>query len=157
QLGHLTDARDDLKRATALAPRFAGGQLNLGFYYLLQGDFQKGLPLYEFRAQLPQQEYIRHFFQPRWTGGEILEGKTLLVYSEQGYGDIIQFCRYLAGLQTGHILFAAPKRLLRLLRSLSFAVTLCDIDNLPRQFDYQIPLMSLPLALNAQSDTIPSC
>ena len=62
---------------------------------LLTGDFERGLAHYEWRwlkkSVIPTQ---RNFSQPAWTGRDPIAGKTILIHSEQGLGDTIQFCRY---------------------------------------------------------------
>jgi hypothetical protein len=60
------------------------------------GQYQEGWELYEWRwkaklARLPR----RHFNQPLWLGDRELDGKTILLHAEQGFGDAIQFFRYL--------------------------------------------------------------
>ncbi|HEX2760168.1 MAG TPA: tetratricopeptide repeat protein, partial [Rhizomicrobium sp.] len=156
QLGRFEAGLSDLTKATLLAPQFPGARLNLAHYRLLHGDFERGLPLYEARKEMPGQAFVRLFQQPQWDGKEDLAGKRLLVHAEQGLGDTIQFCRYLALLQdTGaEIHFALPASLHRLMAGAGFAVTITEA---PRQgFDCQIPLMSLPLALGTRLATIPS-
>jgi tetratricopeptide (TPR) repeat protein len=155
QAGRFEAALADVLYVTGRAPHLAGAQFNLGLYHLLQGDFAKGLPLYDWRMQLPGQNFVKIFPQARWTGREDLHGKTLLVHAEQGMGDVIQFCRFLLPLKDrgARICFALSRDLHRLLQSAGLPATLCQTP--PRDVDFQIPLMSLPLALGTRLDTIP--
>ena len=78
-------------------PKFASAHLNLAYSYLLTGDFARGWEHYEWRPDL-QVLAARQFAAPRWDGSS-LEGKTILVYDEQGLGDSLQFARFIPVLQ----------------------------------------------------------
>jgi hypothetical protein len=104
----------------------------------------------------------RNFTQPLWLGETELAGRTLLVHAEQGFGDTLQFCRYLSLLPPGaHIIFEVQQPLLRLMQCLprpvppGAQITLVALgDKLPR-FDLQCPMLSLPLAFGTTLETIP--
>ncbi len=101
------------------------------------------------RINHPKMEYYRHVFKDskRWAGEDIKD-KKLIVYGEQGFGDIIQFARYIPLLKQGdcEILFYCPKDLHRIFGCL--AVQLLDKDNpeLP-EHDYHVLSMDLPFVL----------
>jgi tetratricopeptide (TPR) repeat protein len=86
-----------------------------GMARLLAGDYATGLPLYEARLELPQALRL-HPPCPRWRG-EPLDGKTLLLVSEQGFGDTIQFSRYAQPLVDAgaNLLWTVREPLVRLL------------------------------------------
>ncbi len=118
---------------------------NLGMVLLLSGDLKQGWAEYEWRWQCPdfQKEHQIAFSRPRWDGAD-LQGRRILLYAEQGFGDVIQFIRYATVVRErgGRVLFACPELLLRLFRSIPdieqlFVYTLPD-------FDVWAPLMSLP-------------
>lgn len=140
---------------------------NNSLIYLLCGNFKAGWPLYELRwLALPNMQLIKELTsKPLWLGKQSLKHKTILLNAEQGYGDIIQFCRYVPlvvneGAQQVYI--TVPKVLYQLLVD-SFkhcaetrtVVVISDGDVLP-PFDYQCPLMSLPMAFNTQISSIPA-
>ena len=66
-------------------------QWNKSFTLLLKGDLTEGFKLYEWRYSTAQK---RNFVQPLWLNDTSLNGKTILIHTDQGYGDTIQFCRY---------------------------------------------------------------
>lgn len=114
---------------------------------LLRGDLARGFAEYEWRWQIADAR-PRAFDGPAWTG-EDPAGKTLLVYAEQGFGDTIQFVRYLPLLagRAGHIVFECQEPLVRLFRdSPAFegvTVIARDVDALP-DYDAHVALLSLP-------------
>jgi Tfp pilus assembly protein PilF len=121
---------------------------------LAHGQFESGWAGYERRTGLPEYD-TRTFAQPRWQG-ERLAGRTLLVHCEQGFGDTIQFIRYLkllVGLG-GPLVVAAPAALLPLLRT-SGIDNLVSLDQPLPRFDLQVPLMSLPFVLGTRLETVP--
>jgi len=98
-------------------------------------------------------EYYRHAYQNsvRWDGVGSIEGKTVLVYCEQGYGDIIQFLRYIPLLQKRgcEVILHCPEPIRRLVASQGWGVDLYDkLDsNLP-EHDVHVLSMSLPFLLD---------
>jgi hypothetical protein len=82
----------------------------------------------------------------------------MLVYSEQGLGDIVQFCRYLPRLKAlgAEIIFEAPKPLLSLLSTLDCPMTLVAKGETLPAFDAHCPVMSLPHAFETTVETIPA-
>ena len=100
----------------------------------------------------------RAFSQPLWLGQESLAGRTILLHSEQGMGDTIQFCRYakLVSDLGARVILEVPKPLLGLLKQLSW-VSEFVVDGSPLPaFEYHCPLLSLPLAFKTTVHSIPS-
>ena len=81
-------------RAIALNPHYADAYWNKALLKLRLGHYEEGWELYEWRWQTELKEFAPSFLQPLWLGKESLDGKTILIYAEQGLGDTIQFCRY---------------------------------------------------------------
>jgi tetratricopeptide (TPR) repeat protein len=149
-------------RAIALQPDYAEAYFNKAMTQLLIEDFENGWVNYEWRLKLkrtPTQHVTEEarFRDRRWNGKEPLAGKKILLRSEQGYGDTIQFCRYaavLAGLEA-HVILEVQRPLLKLLQPLQGASQVLE-PGTAAEFDYQIPLLSLPLAFNTKPATIPA-
>ncbi|AWU98041.1 tetratricopeptide repeat protein [Azospirillum ramasamyi] len=151
------------RRATQLAPDFAGAHWNQSLVRLLLGDFVQGWRSYEWRwkhGRLPSPQ--RSFVQPRWDGSP-LKGRRLLVYWEQGFGDVLQFVRYLpllaqatGGTSGGQpIYLECQQALLPLLRRLPGTIAVETGGPLP-DFDVQIPVLSLPALFGTRLETVPS-
>ena len=153
----LEEAKQSYDRATALDPLFAPAHRNKAFVALLEGDFAQGLPLYEWRKQLTPPVEARDYDRPLWTGSEDIAGKTIFLYVEQGLGDTIQFYRFVGPLQQrgAKVILSVQDQLLRLLQNATPKVELVGSRTVP-DFDYHIPLMSLPLALGLTFETIPA-
>ncbi len=75
-----------------MRPDYPDAYMNRALTYLLQGDFERGWTDYEWRWKCKDFN-ARNFQQPRW-GGEPLEGRRILLHTEQGFGDTFQFVRY---------------------------------------------------------------
>lgn len=155
------EAIESHNKAISIAPQSPTAYWNKSLVALLTGDYENGWRLFERRWQSDSlKNSVRTFTVPLWLGAEDIRGKTLLVYAEQGYGDTIQFCRYIPELlkQNIHIIFEAPRSLLPLLITLDGADKIMFVaagEALPA-FEYQVPLMSLPLIFNTRVETIPS-
>lgn len=156
------EAETCFRHALALDADYAGARWNLAMQRLLRGDFAEGWPLHEARWNgAPELRNRRQALsRPRWQG-EPLEGKTLLVWTEQGAGDILQFVRYLPRLaalvhaQDGRLLLSAFKPLKPLLDcSFKGVLDAPVIDDTlpPPHFDCHCPLLSLPLHLGLGAD-----
>lgn len=156
-LHRLDEARAAFRHASELRPDFALAHFNHGTICLLAGDYRAGWAGYEWRnLTLPRPP--RKFSVPRWDGRRI-ESKTLLVHAEQGYGDDIQFARFLPlakELSGANILLEGPRDLLPLLRSVA-GVDVCVAagSDLPA-YDFEIALPSLPGVLQIELSSLPA-
>ncbi|WP_241018990.1 tetratricopeptide repeat protein [Paraburkholderia sp. Tr-20389] len=161
------DALDHANRACALAPGNASLRTGLGVLHLLRGEYAEGWPAHEARWNDPASMLTEGrplFGKPQWRG-ESLEGKTLLVWGEQGMGDVLQFCRFIPLLaervhrEGGQIVWNSFAHMGALLpRSLgqhvdAYSVTR-DLESLPA-FDFELPLVSTPLMLDTRVESIP--
>jgi tetratricopeptide (TPR) repeat protein len=145
-----TEAIAAFRRAIALQPHYPEAEFNLATTLLLVGELQEGWLHYEIRWKLPfdpknQVDKRPDIPAPVWEG-QPLDGKTILVHAEQGFGDTIQFCRYLPVLAArgAKVVFLAPQVLRRLLRPLDPRVQVVHGVDRSAPFDYCAPLMSLP-------------
>ncbi|NTU76638.1 MAG: tetratricopeptide repeat protein [Alphaproteobacteria bacterium] len=145
------------ERALALDPTYADAHWNESLIYLLQGDFAKGLPKYEWRWR--RNNAARNpFAAPMWDGGD-LNGKSILLHSEQGLGDSLQFIRYasLVKKRGAKVFVYCPAALARLFESAK-GIDQIFTEKTPALpgFDCQAPLMSLPWLCGTTLATIPA-
>lgn len=159
-LGRHYEAPAYYQKLVKYYPNDADAQLNLSIASLIVGDFATGLPLQEWRWQVKIFDmYKPHFKEPLWLGQTSLKDKTLLLYVEQGLGDIIQFSRYAkcaANQGARVILGCVPPSLESLLSQLDAVDQLIVTGQALPPFDYYCPLFSAPLAFNTRLDTIPN-
>lgn len=148
----------DFGACVALKPAFADGYLNKALTHLMIGDYENAWRLYEHRWDSPNfTSKKRDFDKPLWRGNPSLIGKTILLHSEQGLGDSLQFCRYIkkfAELQCT-VLLEVERPLMRIIESLLPAAQIFEKGADLPAFDFHCPLMSLPLAFNTTVETIP--
>jgi tetratricopeptide (TPR) repeat protein len=158
-LGHLDAAIAEYDRVIATKPDYSDAYWNKSLTLLLSGDFDKGWELYEWRwLRGKTVSHNRYAAKPLWLGVESLKGKTILLHSEQGLGDTIQFCRYatLVAQLGATVLLEVQLPLLELLRGLErVCQVVAEGATLP-PFDYHCPSMSLPLAFKTTIGTIPA-
>jgi tetratricopeptide (TPR) repeat protein len=166
ELDRIDEALDGFARAQSLRPDYAEAHVNEATYRLLLGDFERGFEKYEWRWQTARfKANKRSFAQALWRGSDDIAGKTILLYGEQGFGDTIQFARYvpLVAAFGARIVLEVPGPLHALMASLLPSLLpslpgepqiVAAGDPLP-DFDLQCPLLSLPLAFRTRVDTIP--
>jgi hypothetical protein len=162
--GRFTEALTQLNKAKTLAPDNAGVEWERAQNLLYLGQYEKGWKAFEARwrtGDLP----IKTFPYPQWQG-ESLQGKILLLHTEQGYGDTILATRFIPLLKEkgATVILQCKKELHRLFKECGadqliegdHASGAVSEDNL-KDFspDFHCPLMSLMAALNIQSGAIP--
>lgn len=163
----VNQALQHFRRALQLDPRYAKAQWNLSLLLLLQGDLAEGLAHYEKRFEgLNSNEVMkarstlaRLTAIPRWQG-EDLQGKRLLIWTEQGLGDSLMMLRYLPLLKNkgaGNILVACQPALTRIMQTLPTINQVIDDGTIPYDdVDSHCPIMSLPYLFGTRLDTIPN-
>jgi hypothetical protein len=124
----------------------------------LQGNFREGWEEYEARWDTESFGAVkRSFSQPLWRG-EPLAGESILLHAEQGFGDTMQFVRYvpLVASRGGQVVLEIQPRLRRLLGNLPGAAkVIVRGEELP-EFSWHCPLLSLPLAFDTRLANIPA-
>lgn len=154
-------AMDAYRTAIRLQPDLAEAHFNLGMALLLQGNFASGWTEYDWRWRCSGWPggSPRHQTLPPWRGEGPIAGQTLLLWSEQGLGDTLQFARYVplvAALGGSVVLEVQPALAAMLAPVLSGpAVRVIATGDPVPPADRQCPLLSLPLALRTTLETIP--
>ena len=160
-LGRLDEAIDSHSKAIKINSNSIDAYWNISLCYLLGGNLLAGWQGYEWRWKIPQlsaSKHYRNFPQPLWLGNYPLQGKTILLHAEQGLGDTLQFCRYvpLVAQLGAKVILEVQAPLIGLLKDLSGISTLVARGDALPAFDYQCPLMSLPLAFQTTLESIPA-
>ena len=157
ELGHPARAIPFLQHAAVLDPKNITTRFNLAVTYLLKGDYAQGWPAYEARWDYEHLAGTEpKFSQPRWRGEE-LAGKTILVVGEQGHGDNIQFVRFLWNLhaQGARVKLQVTDGLVPLLSLGGIIHQVGRYTDDMGEFDYWVPIMSIPGILGITLDTLP--
>jgi tetratricopeptide (TPR) repeat protein len=159
ELQQPSDAIAAYRELICLWPDFFEAYWHMSLAYLVQGDYGRAWPLYEFRWYVEQSDQLgmRGPLDTLWVGDDPPGSRTILVYHEQGLGDTLQFCRYARVLneQRLRVILRVPDSLVRLLRGQACFGTVIGYSEAMPQFDLHCPMMSLPLVLQTTIDTIP--
>jgi tetratricopeptide (TPR) repeat protein len=150
------EALQALDDAQALAPNHMQSQWVRTNILLLLGRYEEGWLLAESRWK--QISMSQPFLPQRLWQGEPVEGKTVLIHYEQGFGDMLQFIRYapMLAARGARVIAWAPRPLQRLLAAIDgVAHAVTDADPLP-DFDLHLPVMSLPRLFGTTVPTIPA-
>jgi Tfp pilus assembly protein PilF len=156
-LGSLDRAMAHYDLALAHRPDYAQAQVNKAMVELIRGDFASGFRRYEWRWRLKSvSAFKRDFAAPQWSG-EPIKGARILLHSEQGLGDCLQFLRYvpMVAAAGGIVVLEVPARLRRLVERFPGAAEIFALGEELPVFDCHCPLMSLPLAFGTSLATIP--
>lgn len=140
------------RRAIQLQPNYADAHFNLSLYLLTLSRFKEGFTEYEWRYKAERLARDRTVLpilkRPMWQGEDI-NGKTILVYTEQGHGDCIQFLAYTKVLkEMGATIFVAVKEPLQdLFKSCPWVDKVCYHGETLAAYDYWTLFMSIPYCL----------
>lgn len=154
----IAKAIEHYNKAISIDPNYPLSQWNKALLKLLLGEYEEGWQLYEWRWKHDAKDLIRKYAGPQWLGDKPLIHKTIFIYSEQGLGDTIQFCRYIKNLSDlgAKVIFEVQKPLVKVLQNLEGVHLITTQDAPIPKFDFHCPLLSLPLAFKTSVDTIPN-
>jgi len=154
-------AIESYEQAISVNPNYIEALHDSALAYLLIGDFDKGWKRMEWRREGIDRSTFkdkRYFNEPLWLGNDSLVGKTILLHSEQGLGDTILFSRYakLVSELGARVILEVQPQLVGLLRKVDGISQIVAKGEILPKFDYQTPLLSLPLAFRTNKNSIPS-
>jgi tetratricopeptide (TPR) repeat protein len=159
-LNRLEEAKVQLRKALELSPEFALAELDLAFALLLGGEMEEGWRMYARRWRDGDRIRRPVFFQEEleWKGPreQPLPGRRIAIYSEQGFGDVIQFIRYAPLMQQdGATVYAVVHPELATLIEGSMQGVLCLNSQRRIEADHHVALMDLPMHYGTTLETIP--
>jgi Flp pilus assembly protein TadD len=159
--GQFAEAMKLCKKAMQLAPGLEIAKLNVASMHLAQGDFAEGWPLYEARLS-PRIETNRQDIPelpfPRWQG-EPLDGKSYLIWPEQGFGDEIQFVRYatlLKQLGAATVVVRCKPALAEMMRGAANVDRIVTSRTQIPLCDYWSPALSIAMHFGTTVETVPA-
>ncbi len=153
-----THAIGHFRAAIELAPEFAEAHENLAQALLFEEEYEEAWTEYEWRWRNESNRQSKRQYEGLSWNGADLSGQTLLIHAEQGFGDVIQFARFLPALdhQTGTLIFACHAALVDLFSAIDGFDFVIDIDGEIPDYDIHAPLLSLPRLLSITASNIPS-
>lgn len=157
--GKIFEALEHYNKAIELDNNFFEAHWNKSLILLLLGKFDEGWKEYDYRFKKENPTDSRIFNKPKWDGSS-LNGKKILIVSEQGFGDNIQFIRYIPLIKEkkGYIILECRKELKILFKNLFNIDEFIDKENIVHkiEFDFYIHLMNLPMLFKTNLDNIPN-
>jgi tetratricopeptide (TPR) repeat protein len=153
--GRIEEALQSVEAALRIDPEHAGARHCRALWWLMQGRFAEGWPEYEWRWKQPD-AVVRECREPVWDGSP-LDGRTILLWTEQGLGDALQAIRFapLVKERGGTVLVECPSALMPLLSRCEGIDRVVARGSLAPPADVQAPLMSLPRLLGITLETLP--
>jgi Tfp pilus assembly protein PilF len=155
--GRLDEADEAYRHAIAIDPSYEEAHFAWSQLLLLRGDYARGWREFEHRWATKGRGPLRGITKPPWTG-DSLAGRTLYLVAERGYGDTLQFIRYLplVAEKGGEVILAVHPALRRLLGQYDGLARIITFDDPVPPFDVYFPLMSLPRLFSTTVSTIPA-
>jgi tetratricopeptide (TPR) repeat protein len=157
-LNRLNEAMASYGRAGAIRKEDPDVHFSEAMALLALGDYRRGFEKYEARWRRSGMPAQKSRGRPLWLGEYPLSYKTVLLHAEQGFGDTIQFARYVPLLaETGaKVVLEVQSELTALMARLDGGAQIIGRGETPPTFDVHCPLGSLPLALRTEPDTVPA-
>lgn len=160
QLGDYISAKNNYEIAIFKNNEFASAHLNLSMIYLTLGEYEKGFYKYEWKWKTKTQRG-RKLYQPKskplLTRNKKLVGKSVLIYSDEGLGDAIQFSRFINPIvnEKARVVLLVQEPLISLFKSSNLKCEIIGNSSKIPYHDYYAPMSSLPNILNINETNIP--
>lgn len=156
EIGYPDRAIPFLQQAIVLDPSNITAKFNLAVAYLLMGDYQQGWKHYECRWNYEHLAGTLPQWSNRWQGQDI-NGKTLLLWAEQGLGDTLQFIRFAENFKNkgARIIAMVPGQFVDLLARCPGVDQAVSFENPVEHYDYWTPMMSVPGLLDINLSNLP--
>jgi Tetratricopeptide repeat len=157
-LKRFNDSISSYDQAIKLAPSLASAYWNKALTKIHLGEYEEGWRLYEWGWQCGERGDERFFTKPKWLGETSIKNKTILIVQEQGYGDFIQFARYIPLLKAlgANVIVQCSDNLAPLISTIQCDFEIVNGVETTTNFDMYCPVVSLPLAFKTTLEKIPN-
>jgi tetratricopeptide (TPR) repeat protein len=156
EMGRFDDAIVSYTKCIQLRPQHVDAHMNRALTWLRKGDYAQGWAEYEWRwRKRPMSN--RALIQPQWNGFP-LAGRTILLITEQGFGDVLQFIRYARILkeQGARVVFECPDRLVKLVGGCPGIDQIIPQGQPLPDYDVFAPLLTIPGLVGTSVEAIPT-
>ncbi len=157
-MGRLDLAQSVVKAREALSwkPDFAEAHFELATALLLQGEFAAGWAEYDYRFKLVRGPRLPPTQRPLWQGEPMAE-KQLMLVCDQGFGDVVQFARFIPWVvqRCPNIAVAADWQVVDIIDQVHPGVPIQHRWNPDGPFDALCPLSGLPRLYGATAENLP--
>ncbi len=163
-LGLFEEAKSALEKAIMIDKSFVNAHFDLATTYLMLEEYERGFDAYEWRFKKPEmlgrlKELEEILKKPRFNGNQEYHDKKLFLYTEQGYGDILQFARFIKEVKLAHPTLTIMIEVRATLKTLFSEIPYIDEVYVRGEsvgaFDYQAAVMSLPHILGTKEISAP--
>ncbi len=156
EIGQFDEAVSSYTRCLELRPSHVDAHMNRALTWLRKGDYAQGWAEYEWRWK-KRSLTNRPLIQPQWNGFP-LEGRTILLITEQGFGDVMQFIRYMPILkaQGARVIFECPEKLIKLVSKCPGIDVLIPQGAPIPHYDVYAPLLTIPGLVGTSLERIPN-
>lgn len=157
EIGKFAEAIEYYDKAIAIESNYADAHWNRALVLLTLGDFENGWRQYEWRWKKKSPGIHPYHKKPLWDGSDF-KGKVVFLHCEQGLGDALQFIRYAPMVKErgGEVWLGCPPALSRAFKAITAIDRIFDKpEELPDTYDFQVPLMSLPMIFGTTLETVP--
>jgi tetratricopeptide (TPR) repeat protein len=145
-MNRFAQAIDYFDKALQRDPDYIEALWDRSLALLALGHYDAGWKAYEVRRRLADNPIRPLPGVPEWDGKTDLRGKTLLLRAEQGFGDMIQFARFipLVAQKAAHVIVECRKEMLGVMQTVAGVGQVIAKGTNPPPFDIHAPLLSLP-------------
>lgn len=160
-LKDLNRAENDTRAAMEARNDFADAHFNLALLLLMQGRYLEGWEEYEWRMHTNRMSFdktdLPTLSQPQWAGQD-LNGKAILIFPEQGFGDTLQFLRYAEYLKRdgANVIVASKPPLIEITKTCPWVDKVIGNGEATGAYHYWSFPMSLPHYYQTTLETIPA-
>ena len=158
ELRRFDEALESYNHAITINPDFEEAQWNKALLLLTLGRYEEGFLQYEWRLRKSNPDYDVLQLRRTLPNRSALKGSRILIVYEQGLGDVIMFMRYALELidRALRVSMVVPNELVEIARSMSPQIEILDKDEERPAADFILPMMSLPMIMGSQLDTVPN-
>jgi Tfp pilus assembly protein PilF len=136
--------KNNLLKAISINKKNPKTNFDLSYIFFLEKDYIKAYSFFEFRKYLIEEKHKYNYLPFKEYNFQNLENKSLLIYHEQGFGDNIQFIRFLNNIKCSQLSIGVQNSLNKLFSYNFPNINFKAVINTQDEYNYMLPMMSIP-------------
>lgn len=141
---NLTKTKEFIKKLLKIEPHDTLANFDLSYILFMERDYKNGFKHFEYRKKTAENKDKYNFLPFKEYCNDDLKGKSLVIYHEQGFGDNIQFARFLNEIKCDNVSLGIQNSLHKLFQYSFQNIKMLSVINASDRFDFSAALMSIP-------------